>query len=148
MNVLVVDDHQMIRETLLRYLSELEGVSATEAHDFPSAFTAITTTHSDLVLLDIRMPGVDGFTALTTLRGLFPALRIAILSGSVDVADSQRAFDLGAVGYLTKAMERAALLHAMRRILSGDRFFAPQTFETTTSGSDLFAVRHSELVGQ
>src|SRR3954447_21540922 len=72
LKALIVDDHQMIREILSRYFAEI-GVCVTEAEDFVSGFAAITRQPEfDLVLLDIRMPGVDGFTTLTTLRRLFP----------------------------------------------------------------------------
>jgi CheY-like chemotaxis protein len=63
--VLVVDDHQMIRETLARYLAEIGSVSVTEAEDFVSAFVAVAQqTDFDLVVLDIRMHGFydDGHT--------------------------------------------------------------------------------------
>ena len=68
MKALIVDDHQMVREILSRYFAEID-VSVIEAEDFVSAFAAITRQPEfDLILLDIRMPGVDGFTTLATLR--------------------------------------------------------------------------------
>jgi two-component system, NarL family, nitrate/nitrite response regulator NarL len=128
--VLVVDDHQMIRETLARYLAEIGSVSVTEAEDFVSAFVAVAQqTDFDLVVLDIRMPGVDGFTTMATLRRLFPGLRVALLSGSVDLADMRRALEGGAVGYLPKSMDRGALVNALRLMLLGEKFF-PAVFQS------------------
>jgi len=128
---LIVDDHQMIRETLSRYLSEL-GVAVVEAEDFVSAFAAITRQPDfDLAILDIRMPGVDGLTTLATLRRLFPGLRIAILSGSVDLLDMKRAAEIGAVGYLPKSMDRQPLVDALRSMLSGERFFPAYMLQAT-----------------
>jgi two-component system nitrate/nitrite response regulator NarL len=126
---LIVDDHQMVREILSRYFAEID-VSVIEAEDFVSAFAAITRQPEfDLILLDIRMPGVDGFTTLATLRRLFPALRIAILSGSVDVMDMRRAAENGAVGYLPKSMDRQPLVNALRLLISGEKFFPANLFE-------------------
>jgi DNA-binding NarL/FixJ family response regulator len=126
---LIVDDHQMVREILSRYFAEID-VSVIEAEDFVSAFAAITRQPEfDLILLDIRMPGVDGFTTLATLRRLFPALRIAILSGSVDVMDMRRAAEGGAVGYLPKSMDRQPLVNALRLLISGEKFFPVNLFE-------------------
>jgi DNA-binding NarL/FixJ family response regulator len=128
---LIVDDHQMVREILSRYFAEID-VSVIEAEDFVSAFAAITRQPEfDLILLDIRMPGVDGFTTLATLRRLFPALRIAILSGSVDVMDMRRAAEGGAVGYLPKSMDRQPLVNALRLLISGEKFFPTNLFEAT-----------------
>jgi two-component system nitrate/nitrite response regulator NarL len=132
--VLIVDDHQMIREIMFRYLAEIGNVAITEAHDFVSAFTAIAQDPGfDLVLLDIRMPGVDGFTALATFRRLFPQLRVAVLSGSVDLADVRRAAESGAVGYLPKSMDHLPLIHALRLILSGGQFYPAQMVRQTES---------------
>ena len=131
MKALIVDDHQMVREILSRYFAEID-VSVIEAEDFVSAFAAITRQPEfDLILLDIRMPGVDGFTTLATLRRLFPALRIAILSGSVDVMDMRRAAENGAVGYLPKSMDRQPLVNALRLLISGEKFFPTNLFEAT-----------------
>jgi DNA-binding NarL/FixJ family response regulator len=128
---LIVDDHQMVREILSRYFAEID-VSVIEAEDFVSAFAAITRQPEfDLILLDIRMPGVDGFTTLATLRRLFPALRIAILSGSIDVMDMRRAAEGGAVGYLPKSMDRQPLVNALRLLISGEKFFPTNVFEAT-----------------
>jgi two-component system, NarL family, nitrate/nitrite response regulator NarL len=128
---LIVDDHQMVREILSRYFAEID-VSVIEAEDFVSAFAAITRQPEfDLILLDIPMPGVDGFTTLATLRRLFPALRIAILSGSVDVMDMRRAAEGGAVGYLPKSMDRQPLVNALRLLISGEKFFPTNVFEAT-----------------
>jgi len=121
----------MVREILSRYFAEID-VSVIEAEDFVSAFAAITRQPEfDLILLDIRMPGVDGFTTLATLRRLFPALRIAILSGSVDVMDMRRAAEGGAVGYLPKSMDRQPLVNALRLLISGEKFFPTNLFEAT-----------------
>ncbi len=128
--VLIVDDHQMVRETLCRYLAEIGDVRVTEAEDFVSAFAAIARhPNFDLVLLDLRMPGVDGFTTLATLRRLFPTLRVVMLSGSVDPADIRRAAESGAAGYLPKSMDHVPLVNALRLILSGEQFFPARIFQ-------------------
>jgi CheY-like chemotaxis protein len=126
LRALIVDDHQMIRETLSRYLSELD-VAVVEAEDFVSAFAAITRQPDfDLAILDIRMPGVDGLTTLATLRRLFPGLRVAILSGSIDLLDMSEPQKTSR-GVLPKSMDRQPLVNALRGRCCRARDFSPLT---------------------
>jgi two-component system, NarL family, nitrate/nitrite response regulator NarL len=123
--MLVVDGCEAMRKTLSGCLVELGDVSVQRASDFSSALALITAgTPVDLVL--IATSGIDGLTALAALRKLFPELKVALVCGSTKAAEVRRAADLGAVGYLPKAMDRAPLIHAIRLILSGERFFPAQ----------------------
>jgi DNA-binding NarL/FixJ family response regulator len=134
MKVLIVDDHPLIRESLACYLAEIGSVSVSEAEDFVSAVAAIFQRPDfDLVVLDIRMPGVDGFTTLVMLRRLFPYLRVALLSESGTPVEMRRALENGAVGYLPKSMDRLPLVNALRLLLSDEKFFPAEIVQPAAS---------------
>jgi DNA-binding NarL/FixJ family response regulator len=81
---LIVDDHQNARGAL-RELLELAGLVVTaEAEDGERAIALVAATQPDLVIMDIRMPGVDGISATRTIRELFPAVRVVGHSGFAD----------------------------------------------------------------
>jgi two-component system, NarL family, nitrate/nitrite response regulator NarL len=143
--MLVVDGCEAMRKTLSRSLAELGDVSMQRASDVSSALALITAgTPVDLVLLDITTSGIDGFAALAALRKLFPELKIALVCGSTEAGEVRRAADLGAVGYLPKAMARVSLIHAIRLILSGERFF-PAQFLRAAAMSGPSSVRRGGL---
>jgi len=91
----------------------------------------------DLVLLDLNMPGIDGFEGLDLFASRFPALPIVILSASNSRADVQKALDKGAVGFIHKDISTSVMLNALRMILSGGIYVPPiMTHEQSTSEKD------------
>lgn len=104
--VLVVDDNQVNREVYSKYL-ELEGYQVLAASDGDEALELIAEHPIDLVLLDVMMPGLDGFEVLETLRekhspDVLPVIMATAKDQSKDVV---RAFDLGANDYVTKPLD-------------------------------------------
>ena len=127
MKILTIDDHVLFREGLCHVLRALdEQVLILESSTYSSALQLILA-HADLdfVLLDLQMPEISGFQILTDLTGLYPALPIVILSGSNIRSDIQKAFELGAVGYIGKDTTGAVMLNALRLILSGGIYVPP-----------------------
>lgn len=124
MKVLIVDDHALFRDGLCHVLNALDDKACIlQAADYASALQQ-ASTHSDLdlVLLDLNMPGKDGFAALATFVKQYPALPIVMLSGSRLHQDIQRALDTGAVGYIPKFTTSIVMLTALRKILSGGTY--------------------------
>ncbi|HVM00074.1 MAG TPA: response regulator [Egibacteraceae bacterium] len=116
-HVLVVDDDPVIRE-LLRTLLDLEGIAYSEAKDGPSALARMRATRPDLVLLDVMMPGMDGFEVCARLRA-DPALRgigVILLTARASVFDRERGEAVGADAYLTKPFSPLELFATMQRI--------------------------------
>lgn len=127
MKILIVDDHALFREGLCHVLAGIgEQIDIYEASDCDSALEYVKTIHDlDLVLLDLNMPGRNGFAALETFTKDYPALTVVILSASNQSADIQRALDAGAMGYIPKDTTSAIMLSALQLILSGGIYVPP-----------------------
>jgi two-component system sensor histidine kinase/response regulator len=104
--ILIVDDEMSLRLNLRALLEDL-GYRVEEAGDGPGALAACARRKPDLVLLDIRMPGMDGFEVCARLRGdpAFDATPIIFLSGLLEAQDKARAFQCGGVDYVTKPFQ-------------------------------------------
>lgn len=124
MRILVVDDHPVLRDGISAVL--LQEGTETEVLQAGSGAEAIGLIegHEDLdvVLLDLRMPGMSGLAALTELRRTRPGLPVIMLSSSEDPQDARDAFAHGALGYVPKPASRYALLSAVRLAINGDRY--------------------------
>jgi DNA-binding NarL/FixJ family response regulator len=122
--VLIVDDQAMIRSGL-RMILELGGIEvAGEAADGLEAVTAAASLTPDVILMDVRMPGIDGVEATRRIAVGSQARIIALTTFDVDqhVVDMLRA---GAVGFLLKDVTSDSLLDAVRRAAAGDPVIAP-----------------------
>src|SRR5437660_8554555 len=99
-SILVIDDDHRMRR-LLRVNLEQAGYRVTTAEDGPAALDLAELEPPDLILLDIMMPGMDGFTCLARLRE-FSDVPIILLTAKGEERDKVRGLDLGADDYLTK----------------------------------------------
>jgi DNA-binding NarL/FixJ family response regulator len=145
MNILVVDDHPLVREALRAVSFDLGSNSSLyEAGDSRQARQLIRK-HKDvrLVLLDLRLPDGDGFGLLAELRELHPDIAIVILSGADDPISIVKAFALGAVGFLRKSDQREVMMGALRLVASEGQYLAPQTIERGISGAETQLARQS-----
>jgi DNA-binding NarL/FixJ family response regulator len=122
--ILVVEDHALVREGLVRLLGQLaHDASVHYCADFMAAQTVLDDDAAfDLVLLDLALPGVDGFTALEILRQRFPRLPVVVLSAFDDLPTITRVMNLGASGFIPKTFSGEALLAAVRKVLQGTLF--------------------------
>ena len=121
MRILVCDDHAIFRAGLRAVLGELSAeAELLEAPDVAQAL-AFVKSHPDteLVLLDLHMPGTDGRTGLRQLRAAQPALPVVIVSATDDPAEMRRVLDEGASGFIPKTSSSAELLAALRLVLAG-----------------------------
>ena len=121
MKILVIDDHGLFREGLCHVLNELDAaMQILEAADFDRAWNYVNTNPDlDLVLLDLQMPGKDGFSALDSFTKHYPAIPVVIVSASNQRSDVQRALDAGAMGFIPKESTSKIMLGALRLILDG-----------------------------
>jgi two-component system, NarL family, nitrate/nitrite response regulator NarL len=128
MNILLVDDHTLFREALHHMLNQLDTqVVVLEAANAEEAAQLISRSRNlDLVLLDIDLPGIDGLTALPSLRELAPTVPIVVLSGSETPLHVKRALDNGAVGYIPKSCSSHEMLAALHIVLQGDVYIPPR----------------------
>ena len=116
--ILLVEDNAINRRHV-RFLLRSCGYEVTEAPTVPDALTALATRTPDLVLMDIQLPGIDGLTATRLLKAN-PATRaipvIAVTAHAMK-GDEVKAFEAGCSGYVTKPIDKAALLEAMAKAL-------------------------------
>ena len=122
--ILVVDDDRFIRLQLSRAM-EQAGYQVVEANDGEQAFAAYSSRHPDIVLLDAIMPVMDGFTCCHlihehTLPGV-PPTPVLMITALDDRESVDRAFDAGAIDYITKPIHWAVLYQRVRRILQESR---------------------------
>lgn len=124
MKILVIEDHALVREGLMRLLGQLQaGVVLRDCADFMAAQTVLEDEAPfDLVLLDLALPGVDGFTALEILSQRYPRLLVVVLSAFDDLPTITRVMNLGASGFIPKTFSGEALLAALRKVLHGTLF--------------------------
>lgn len=128
MKVMIVDDHPLIREAMRAVLQPLDrDIVLLEAPSGPDAL-ALADIHPDLhlILLDLALPGMDGFSALQALREAHPAIPIVVLSASDQPAMVMQALDGGAMGFIPKTSTTQVLINALRLVLSGGVYLPPE----------------------
>ena len=121
--VLIVDDHPVVRDGLEAMLESVKGYSVCGSFgDGESAVAAIARVKPDLVVLDIRLPGMDGFATLEKMRRHLPEVKALLLAGMPLGEELERARNMGAAGYLPKNVIHTRLLAAMREAVDGGPF--------------------------
>ncbi|MGE5505673.1 MAG: response regulator [Actinomycetota bacterium] len=128
MKVLLADDHALFREGVRMVLEGLDevDVEAVEASDFVQALAAVRADPGiDVALVDLSMPGMDGFAGLEAIRRAAPDVYVVVVSASEDPNDVRRALDVGAHGYVCKCSGTAAMMQGIRSVLAGDTFVSP-----------------------
>ena len=119
--VLTIDDEPMVREILATYLED-SGFDVIQASNGPAGIELIRREHPDLVLCDLRMPGMDGLQVLAAVTREFPDLPILVVSGMGGMSDAIQALKFGAWDYVTKPIEDMAVLeHAIAHALERAR---------------------------
>ena len=120
--VLVADDHPVVRAglaTVIAQEADLELVA--EAENGARAVTLFREHHPDVVLMDLRMPVIDGVEAIRTIADEFPTARILALTTYEGDGDIRRALEAGAQGYLLKDMLLTEVITAVRAVHRGER---------------------------
>jgi DNA-binding NarL/FixJ family response regulator len=125
MKILIADDHRLVIEAVKVKLAELgpdvEFRMALKVEDLRRE----ATDDLDLALIDLTMPGAEGYSHIAELRERLPALPIIVLSGVEDPDVMRAAIDLGALGFIPKAYSPDVMLSAVRLVLAGG-VFVPQ----------------------
>lgn len=124
--VLVADDHPVVRSGLVGVLSSLGGFDVVAvAADGREAVREAVLNRPDVALMDLQMPGVDGFTAIRELARVAPSVRVCVLTMYDDDDSLFAAMRAGAHGYLLKGAEQDEIARAVRAIAAGEVIFGP-----------------------
>jgi DNA-binding NarL/FixJ family response regulator len=128
--IFIADDHPIVRQGLRRIVEADAGMAiAGEAGDAASLCAALTHTATDVVLLDVSMPGGLFLETLRELRAKHPTVRVLVLSVHPEDQWAVRALRAGASGYLTKDHSPDQLLEAIRRVYRGGKYVSPTLAE-------------------
>jgi two-component system, NtrC family, response regulator HydG len=114
--LLVIDDDTASRR-LVKTIFERQGFDVRAARDGQAGLEMAASDPPDVVLLDLRMPGLDGFDVLEQFKASRPSMPVVILTGSQDIKDAVRATQLGAFNYLTKPVNPDEIVLVVRRAL-------------------------------
>ena len=127
MRVLIADDHPLVVGGLKEaVLGAAAGAEIVVAHDFDSMARALEEgPETDLVLLDLKMPGVRGFSGLLFLRSERPSTPVVVVSGNDDRAVIRHCLEFGAAGFVPKSTPLETMRDAIARVLEGGRWTPP-----------------------
>jgi two-component system NarL family response regulator len=146
LRIMIVDDHYLVRMGLASIVS-LEpdmGVCA-EAATGEQALTLFRAHRPDVTLMDQRLPGMSGSQTTHAIRGEFPAARILVLSTYVCDEEIYNALQSGAMGYLTKSVQREELTDAIRKAATGRRHITPEVAALLADGMSRSHISAREL---
>ncbi len=142
LRVIVADDHPVFREGLRASLSSENDIEVVaECGDGPTVVAHATTARPDVVLMDIRMPGMNGIEATRRIISAAPDTRMLMLTMFDDDESVFEAMRAGARGYLLKGSEPADIARAVRAVAEGDAIFGPSIAERMMA---LFARRSAK----
>ncbi|MBC7953977.1 MAG: response regulator transcription factor [Rhodospirillaceae bacterium] len=137
MRIILADDHVMIREGLRPFVERIAADAIVqEAGSLPDVLALVKDGPADLVILDLKMPGMSGFQGLVTLRQMYPQMRCVMLSAVADRDHVLEAIRLGADGFIPKHLSGAAMVSALQLVLSGERFIPAMMVERNKADGD------------
>jgi two-component system NarL family response regulator len=124
--VLVVDDHPVVRMGLGSMLGSQKGIKVVGmVASGGEALTSLPKVHPDVVLMDLRMPEMDGVDAIVALRAAEPNVKILVLTNYQMDEDVFNALQAGALGYLVKSAPQEDVIHAIRTVNQGKLCIPP-----------------------
>ncbi|APX93390.1 two-component system response regulator UvrY [Halomonas sp. 1513] len=125
--VLVADDHHLVRTSIARLLDGEDGIAVVgEAIDGEEAISMARQLRPDIVLMDIRMPGIGGLEATRKIAKGMADIRVLVLTAFLEETFAQRLLDAGASGFISKGAELDDMVLAIRNIFSGQRYISPE----------------------
>ncbi|GEL08136.1 response regulator [Salisediminibacterium halotolerans] len=155
-NVLVVDDHALIRRGIVMLLEAYDDIAVVgEASDGEEAMYLTAANHPDVILLDISMPeGLDGLTAAERIKKEFPDKKIIFLSMHDEEVYVKKAAELQAEGFILKKSDRSDMYEAIKQVLSGKKYYKvglsddqlARLFQNSGKHFSVLSMREKEIV--
>ncbi|HWD33762.1 UvrY/SirA/GacA family response regulator transcription factor [Pseudomonas caricapapayae] len=125
--VLVVDDHDLVRTGITRMLADIDGLQVVgEADSGESSLKVARELKPDVVLMDVKMPGIGGLEATRKLLRSHPDVKVVAVTVCEEDPFPTRLLQAGAAGYLTKGAGLDEMVQAIRLVFAGQRYISPQ----------------------
>lgn len=147
--ILVVEDHFLARFALAKFLDEQTDMSVVAIAETGAQAVALYSQHRpDVVLMDLRMPEMDGVTAIHAIRKIDARAHVLVVSHYETTDEVRQALAAGALGFVKKDASAETLLEAIRRTASGRGFVPPSMAETlsTLNPADVLRAREREVL--
>lgn len=146
LKIMLVDDHYLVRMGLTSIIAlEPDMTVCAEASTGEQALTLFRTHRPDVTLMDQRLPGMTGSQTTQAIRAEFPSARILVLSTYVCDEEIYNALQFGAMGYLSKSVQREELTQAIRKAASGRRHITPDVAALLADGMSRSHLSSREL---
>lgn len=154
--VLVVDDHDLVRTGISRMLADIDGLQVVgQAESGETAIKKSRELKPDVVLMDVKMPGIGGLEATRKLLRSYPDIKVIAVTICEEDPFPTRLLQAGAAGYLTKGAALDEMIQAIRMVFAGQRYISPQiaqqlalkSFQPKVNGSpfDLLSEREIQI---
>jgi DNA-binding NarL/FixJ family response regulator len=148
--VLIVDDHEVVREGLRLSLSRSPHIRVVgEASDGASAVALAERRRPNVVIMDVRMPGMDGLEATREISAKVPATSVLIFTAYSERSLLGRGLDSGAKGYILKEAQHQTLVRAIEKVASGEGFVDPALMPDVLAANqrdDMLTAREREIL--
>jgi DNA-binding NarL/FixJ family response regulator len=124
--IIVIDDHDFVRFGLVRLLSDVAGIRVVADGNSGQRAVELAKEHEpDVILMDLRMPGMDGIEATKKIQRLFPEIKIIAVTACDDNPFPARLLQAGASGYLTKGASTDEMIQAIKTVMAGKKYLTP-----------------------
>lgn len=125
--VLIVDDHALVRMGIRRLLDDLPDIQVVaEAENGETALALVKLHQPDVVLLDMKMPGIDGWEVTRRLKKTSPHVKVIAVTALSTEPLPSRVLQLGAMGYLTKESGPEEMAAAIRKVVKGEKYLSAE----------------------
>src|SRR5260370_10066706 len=142
--LVIADDHPLFRDALRQAVARVVTTAKIDEAGSFEDLSALLEQDSevDLILLDLTMPGISGFSGLIYLRAQYPAIPVVIVSASDDVGTIRRSLDFGASGFIPKRFGAETLRDAILKLMEGDYWVPPATDLSSAGDPDMTPLPH------
>ena len=142
-HLVVADDHPLFRDALRQAVATVVASARIDEAGSFEELTALLERESDvdLILLDLSMPGISGFSGLIYLRAQFPAIPVVIVSASDDAGTIRRSMDFGASGFIPKRFGVETLREAIGKVMNGDVWIPADIDMSAAADPDMTRLR-------
>ncbi|MEN5436493.1 response regulator transcription factor [Sphingobacterium faecium] len=145
-NIILADDHDVVLTGMKLLIESQQDMTVVgEGKDGHAVLEILETKNlPDLLITDLKMPGMDGLELVARVKDLYPSLKIIILSMEDDISNIMKAFNLGANGYLTKNVDFDELFFCIRQIMKGLQYVCAEMTLSILSNLQKYPATYQE----